>query len=361
MDQPIPLDGSGNGTYTPYIPGTYTFTATATDAAGNVGQQTAAVEAQGIPDGEAPVVTLSIVPGMTVQGGTVTITVNATDNVYVLSRTLEVNGAPIVLDGSYQAQFTAPSLGSYTAVATATDPTGNVGTDTVTFSAVDPASDTAPPVVAITAPAQGSDIAGEAAFTGTATDLTLVDYTLAYRASGSSDPYTVFHTGTQVVENGVLGSLDTSVLDNGLYDIRLQASDINGLTSETVNVYTVSGEFKPGIFSITYTDLEVPVAGIPLTIKRTYDSRNRSKVDDFGNGWNLEVVKDGTYTNNRVLGAGWYVTSGGGFFNFPCSVANESLYHITEIRFSDTEFYKFAFGARFPGSRAPFPAAAPVR
>ncbi|MEZ5552746.1 MAG: FG-GAP-like repeat-containing protein [Pseudomonadales bacterium] len=349
VDQPIALNAAGAGSYTPFIPGTYTFTATATDPAGNVATQVVAVVAAGIPDNEAPVVDLVAVPGATIPGGTVTLTVNATDNVFVLSRTLEVNGAPLVLDASHQAQFVPPTLGSYTAVATATDPTGNTGTDTVVFNAVDPSTDTAPPVVSITAPAEGSDITGVAEFTGTATDLTLVSYELAYRATGSGDPFTTFDTGTQAVESGVLGALDTSVLENGLYDIRLSAIDINGLSAQTIRVYTADGEFKPGVFTITYTDLKVPVAGIPITIKRTYDSRRRSAVEDFGNGWHLEVENEGTYTNNRELGAGWFITPGGGFFNPPCSIANEDLFHITEVRFSDTEFYKFAFQVEFFG------------
>lgn len=344
VDQPIALDGAGNGSYTPFIPGSYVFTARAEDPAGNVTTETATVTAAGIPDTENPVVDLLVVPGATIPGGTVTLTVNATDNIFVLTRTLTINGAPIPLDTAHQAQYTPPTLGSYTAVATATDPTGNVGTETVIFQAVDPATDTAPPVVDITAPAEGSDITGVAAFTGTATDLTLVSYSLAYRRSGTSEPFTTFFTGSQVVENGPLGTLDTTVLENGLYDIRLQATDINGLSASIVRAYTADGGFNPGIFTITYTDLEVPVAGIPITIRRTYDSRRRDRIGDFGYGWDLEVVSAGQYTNNRELGVGWTGLPGGLFGALPChGGAREDLFHITEIRFSDTEFYKFAF------------------
>jgi YD repeat-containing protein len=273
--------------------------------------------------------------------------VNATDNIFVLSRSLEINGSPVPLVGN-EALFTAPVIGDYTAVATATDPTGNVGSDTVVFSAVDPATDEEPPEVAITSPAQGSDITSETTFVGTATDLALTEYRLMYRRVGTAD-FTTFHVGTRAVEDDVLGTLDTSALENGLYDIRLEATDINGLQASVVQVFTVVGEFKPGIFTISYTDLEVPVSGIGITINRTYDSRRRSLIEDFGNGWNLEVFQDGTYTNNRALGDGWFVSSGGGFFNPPCSISNETKFHITEIRFSDTEFYKFAMDVEFLG------------
>ncbi len=350
-DEPVTLDGDGIGSYTPFLPGIYTFTARALDPAGNLGEQMAIVEAQGVPDDEPPVVNLSVVPGTTIPGGTVTLTVDATDNVYVAGRSLEVNGAPIVLDGNHQADFVAPALGDYTAVATATDPSGNVGSATVTFSAVDPATDTSPPVVEISAPAEGSEITNLAEFSGTATDLTLVSYELAYRRTGSSDAFTTFVTGSRVVENGVLGSLDTSVLDNGLYDVRLTASDINGLSSSVTKVFTVDGGFKPGIFTISYTDLTVPVAGIPISIRRTYDSRRRGERQDFGQGWDLEVVQSGTYTNNRPLGEGWTGLSGGGPLGLPCQGGvREDVFHITEIRFSDTEFYKFAFEITLTGA-----------
>lgn len=342
VDEPVTLDGAGNGTYTPFLPGTYTFEATAADPAGNTTVQTATVEAQGIPDNEDPVVNLSVVPGATVPGGTVTITVDATDNVFVASRTLDVNGTPLTLDGNNQATFSPPSLGAYTATATATDPSGNTGTDMVVFNAVDPATDTDAPIVDITAPAEGGDIAGVVTFTGTATDLTLVSYELSYRASGSGNAFTPFFTGSAVVENGALGDLDTTVLENGLVDIQLTATDINGLISSTVRVYSADGGFKPGVFTITYEDLNVPVAGIPITVYRDYDSRRRGASGDFGNGWDLRVVQEGTYTNNRPLGENWTVLGTGGFLNQPCGSAREDSYHITEIRFSDTEFYKFA-------------------
>ena len=342
VDEPVPLDGAGNGSYTPFIPGLYTFEATAVDGGANTTIQTTFVNATGIPDNENPVVNLSVVPGTTIPGGTVTLTVNATDNIFVLTQTLEINGSPLTLDTNNRAQFTAPGLGSFTAVATATDPTGNVGTDTVVFNSIDPATDTTEPTVAITGPAEGADIAGTQTFIGTASDTSLVDYTLGHRPAGSSAAFTTFFTGTVSAEDDVLGALDTTVLDKGLVEIQLKATDINGAENEVISTFNVDGGFTPGIFTITYTDLDIPVSGIPITIKRTYDSRDRAINGDFGNGWNLEVVQDATYKNNITPGSGWSVS--GSFPNF-CGTVTELAFHRTQIRFSDTEFYDFAFGA----------------
>ena len=347
VDEPVVLDGAGNGTYTPFLPGDYTFAATAVDPAGNTTTETALVTAEGIPDNEAPQVTLLVVPGTTVPGGNVTLTVQATDNIFVLNRTLEINGSPIALDASYQAVYTAPVLGDYTAVATASDPTGNTASDTVVFSAVDPATDTQAPVVQITSPSQGEPVSFLQEFTGTASDLTLVEYTMAYAPTGTND-YTVFETGNQVVENGTLGTLDTTVLDNGLYDIRLTAVDINGLASEIVQPQVVEGSAKPGILQLTFVDLNVPVAGIPLAITRTYDSRIKSS-GDFGVGWTMDIAQ-GSVTANRDVGEGWTAQAGGPFGVILCDSASEDLFHIVDLRVSDRESYQFGAKVNLDGS-----------
>src|SRR5262249_32966823 len=52
---------------------------------------------------------------------------------------------------------------------------------------------------------------------------------------------------------------------------------------------TVSGEYKPGRVVVSMTDFTVPLAGIPITIGRTYDSLERGKTGDFGHGWSLRL------------------------------------------------------------------------
>ena len=45
-----------------------------------------------------------------------------------------------------------------------------------------------------------------------------------------------------------------------------------------------NNELGPGKFSITIEDLRVPVSGIPITVSRTYDTRQRQQNLDFGFG-----------------------------------------------------------------------------
>ena len=81
--------------------------------------------------------------------------------------------------------------------------------------------------------------------------------------------------------------------------------------NESVATSTVQlkGNQKVGLFSLTYVDLNVPAAGIPLTVSRTYDSRDKAK-GDFGIGWRLGLQTLRIRTN-RVLGTGWVRTVAG--------------------------------------------------
>ena len=101
----------------------------------------------------------------------------------------------------------------------------------------------------------------------------------------------------------------------------------------------IEGENKLGIMRISLTDLDVPLAGIPITIKRAYDNRMRNMPLDFGYGWNLEVGVGGKYVNNIKPGWGWYFNPSGPFLCY--GGAQSDYFHATEIRFSDTEYYRF--------------------
>lgn len=210
--------------------------------------------------------------------------------------------------------------------------------------------DLIPPQVAIVSPVVDAvGLKAQTPITGTAYDDNL-DYYLVETAPAGTNYYQTVVSATTPVSQALLTRLDTTLYPNGLYDLRLTALDRAGNSSVvTQTVQIQGGENKPGHFSMTFTDLTVHLAGIPIQIFRTYDSRRRALPGDFGYGWRLDVGKQGVYINNRELGDGWVIASGGGFFNPPCSISNEVKDHITEVRFSDTEFYHFALEANFYG------------
>ena len=133
----------------------------------------------------------------------------------------------------------------------------------------------------IASPAADSELKVPADIVGTASDENLYRYTLAYRALGDGE-FITFATGYESIVDGVLGTLDPTMMTNGLYEIRLQAEDTSGQLSRISHTYQLAGDMKVGNFTISFTDLTIPVAGIPITITRTYDSRVKTKGEVFG-------------------------------------------------------------------------------
>ena len=99
--------------------------------------------------------------------------------------------------------------------------------------------------------------------------------------------YTV--TNQPISVGGYVTNLDTTLLANGSYILRVVYSDANGNCQSNLTLFTVVGENKPGRVTFSLTDLMVPVAGLPVAIGRTYDSLDRGQQEDFGYGWKLSI------------------------------------------------------------------------
>jgi len=201
--------------------------------------------------------------------------------------------------------------------------------------------DTTPPTVSIDSPADLAVITIPTDILGTATDDNFLRYTL--ELAGVNDSASrVIAFGTLPVLNSVLGRLDPTLLENGLYRVRLTAEDVNGRTAVVERVYRIDGLAKAGNFRLSFVDLSIPMAGIPLTVVRTYDSRVKTQ-EAFGIGWTLDIAR-GRYQHNRPPGRGFVINDlpvAGSFL--PCiGGTTETQTHITEVRLSDREVYSFA-------------------
>ncbi len=165
-------------------------------------------------------------------------------------------------------------------------------------------ADAAPPLAEITTPASAATVTAPTDIIGSASDSNFLKYELAYATAGTDD-YTVFAKGDNPVTNRTLGSFDPTLLLNDQYTIRLTVFDQgrNRTTAETTVI--VDGNMKVGNFSLAFTDLQIPLSGIPITITRSYDSRDKSE-GDFGVGWKLGI-KSLKVRSNRNLGTGWNV------------------------------------------------------
>jgi YD repeat-containing protein len=234
----------------------------------------------------APEVSLVIATEPATLGEPDALMVSATDDVGVTAVTLTVDGVSVPLDSAGGATVRPDKAGQVTLVATASDAAGNIGRATEVVTVIDPRDQEAPDV-AITAPADGAVITAPVDVVGTAADATLQSYTLEV-APASGGPFREFARGTTAVTNGVLGKFDPSGLSNDSYILRLTATDAGGHIATIDETVSVAGALKLGNFQLSFTDLSIPVAGIPLTVTRTYDTLMSGQSSNFGYGWRLE-------------------------------------------------------------------------
>ena len=146
-------------------------------------------------------------------------------------------------------------------------------------------ADDTPPTVAITSPGADAKVGAPIEIRGTADDTNFLRYELEL-APENSDEFRVFATGENRVSGGVLGTLDPTMLPNGVYRVRLRAYDLGGNSNTAQTRVSVVGELKLGNFRLSFTDLTIPVAGLPIALTRTYDSLD-TREGDFGAGWSL--------------------------------------------------------------------------
>ncbi len=124
-------------------------------------------------------------------------------------------------------------------------------------------------------------------------------------------------------------TLDPTRMPNGTYVVEVRAtSDSGGVATSRITV-VVDGAMKLGRYVTTVTDLSTGVAGLPVQVKRTYDSFDKT-VGDFGVGWSLDVA-DFQVSDNGPLGAGgWTMQAcGGGLIFVPLCFTSDRPHFVT--------------------------------
>lgn len=187
-------------------------------------------------------------------------------------------------------------------------------------------------------PADGKTITAPTTIVGTADGTDFVKYRLDY-APASGGAYTVIKESTEPINASVLGEIDPTLLRNGLYRIRLTVFGASGSKTTDI-VVSVEGNMKVGNFSIAFQDMDVNVAGLPLTVIRSYDSRDRNKSGDFGYGWNMSTAGV-TLTESCTLGKHWTQIKQSGAFGITSYAMKETRSHIITINWGNGQTEKF--------------------
>ncbi|NER35197.1 MAG: DUF4114 domain-containing protein [Oscillatoria sp. SIO1A7] len=287
------IDELGRLRWTPTFSdvGSYQVTVEAVDALGTAASQSFNLTVSA--DTTAPVV--EVLPsGVFVAdgkfevplGSQVTFFTNATDDVGVEGLQLFVDGSPVTLDRNGVGVASASTLGTLNARAVAVDAAGNQGEDTLEIRVYDP-SDTSAPFVELSDAISEDLVTEPKEIVGTVSDPNL-DYYVLEVAPAAGGEFVELFRGTSSITNGSLGTFDPSVLQNDTYILRLSAFDSSGQASTVEQEVDVAGELKLGNFRLSFTDLQVPVSGIPISVTRTYDTLTAGHQDDFGYGWRLE-------------------------------------------------------------------------
>jgi len=251
---------------------------------------------------------LTVNPAVATTGSPVTINVVTMGGQGTVTRGLTVDGAAVALSASGVAVVTAGAMGAHTVVATASDAVTTL-TQQGVYGVGDPA-DTTTPVAQITAPAQDAAISAPVDIIGSATDDNLTWYQLMLRPAGAPDTaWFEIGRGYQPVAAAKLGTLDPTVLANGLYDLALIVYDANGKQSSAGIGVEIYRDLKIGQFSLSFADLNVSAVGIPIRVTRTYDTRLRNGSFDFGYGWTVGD-QAGQLRKNMLFGLDWNVYSG---------------------------------------------------
>ena len=297
------IDGNGLLSWTPAAPGMENVLVRVSDGQAFV-QQGWTLQ---ISDASVPLeASIGVSPSVADLDTSVQITVGYSGAAGPVSISLTVDGNPVPVDSSGIVNVLADTVGLHTATAIVTDPFAS-DSATVMYTVIDPALGSNPPVVTLVTPDFEQEVTAPIDAIGTVDDPDddLISWFLALQPRGAPPTeFTTIASGTDEIPNDVIGQIDPTMLLNGLYSVILQATDAAGNTSQDVRVIRVTGDLKVGNFSITFEDFSAPVAGIPVTVQRTYDTRQRSENLDFGFGWTVDY-QNVRLQESRDIGFSW--------------------------------------------------------
>ncbi|WP_294242138.1 RHS repeat-associated core domain-containing protein [Pseudobutyrivibrio sp.] len=203
--------------------------------------------------------------------GSMDLSLNPYKNLYVDVIAISDSGVRKSLSGEFLLEITTPTP---TVTPTVTPTPYGEFTNEELFADIEDSQD-------------GEDITFITDIIGTVSGTELQSYTLAVFPVDSEEAVYTF-TNTNPVDNATVGTIDPTLLMNGYYKVVLTAYAEGGYVWDEV-IVLVTGQAKVGNFTISFLDMTLPVAGLPVEVYRTYDSRQRTINGDFGYGWTMSI------------------------------------------------------------------------
>ncbi len=266
--------------------GTYSLTAKAYDAAGNVGQSSAVsvTITNAGTDTTAPSVAITLPANNSTVGGTVYTTVAASDNVGVTKVEYYVNGeldyTSTTAPFGFSVATTTAHNGTYTMYAKAYDAAGNVKqSSTINFTINNTTADTTAPTVSITAPAANATVSGTVNVAASASDnigVAKVEFYVngSLKGTDTAAPYS-YSWDTKTVANG------TYALSSKAYDA---AGNVKQSSSINCTVNNIVADTTAPSVAITLPANNSTVSGTVHAAVAASDNVGVTKVEYYVNG-----------------------------------------------------------------------------
>ncbi|MGY6630140.1 MAG: putative Ig domain-containing protein [Wenzhouxiangella sp.] len=272
-----------------FTPGNYAFEVVVEDDWG--GQDLRAFSVLALEDTQPPTVAVVIERQPACAGESVQVCLQASDNVGLASRALRIDGQSQNLVANC-VSWTPTVPGNALAIGTATDTSG-LTTDVERLLQVADCNDEQRPVVSLVSPQPETLITQPTPLIVSIDDNTpeALTWTVWIRAGEDGEPE-ILAEGTGPVSETAVALIDPSRLPEGDYRIGVLGSD--GVQTGGIEFrINVGGRFKPGRLLFAAADATLPVAGIPLSFGRIYDSLEAGphgqSTGDFGPGWRLSL------------------------------------------------------------------------
>jgi YD repeat-containing protein len=172
--------------------------------------------------------------------------------------------------------------------------------------------------------------------------------------ASESASWTLFLEGTVLASGtgplpATLGTFDPTLLENGLWTLRLEVADALGRIGADEVVLEVAGDAKLGAYDLAFLEAEWSAGPTAISLVRSYTTLRKDTVGDFGHGWELAMT-DFTVQVNGPLGEdGWsqQICAGHLFFNEICTVSAQP--YLVLVRWPDGHVESFDLSPT-PGS-----------
>ncbi len=289
-------------------PGVVSFEIAVDDGWGGLFQQSYDVTL--VEDATPPGLAIVIERQPACAGEVVNVCLQASDNVGLASRGLQFDGVPQALVADC-VSWTPADPGTVVALATATDVSGLTSNETRNLQVAD-CNDEQRPVAFPISPLPDDLLTELTPLVATIDDNTpqALTWTVSLRSDQEGAAPQEIANGTGPVNAAEVAMIDATLLPEGAYIISILGSDGVQTGGSEYRINVGSG-FKPGRLKLAVNDVLLPLAGIPLSIGRTYDSLEAgvygSSESDFGPGWGLllggsvtDSARESTQPNSPV-------------------------------------------------------------